>query len=68
MSDKSEDLQEWIIDNFTDCAIDDATVIVRQFAKENGWDEIEVDFMVEEIVEKLQEGILNVIETYEEVE
>jgi len=61
----AEDLHEWIVDNFTDLAIDDATVIARQFAKENGWDIVDVDFMVEEIVEKLQEGILNVVEMYE---
>ena len=62
----SEDLREWIVDNFADCAIDDATVIAKQFAKENGRDVVDIDFMVEEIVEKLQEGILNVVDMYEE--
>lgn len=62
----AEDLREWVVDNFGNAAIDDATVIARQFANENGWSYMDVDYMVEEIVEKLQEGILNVIETYEE--
>ncbi|MDY0235095.1 MAG: hypothetical protein RBR71_03665 [Gudongella sp.] len=62
----AEDLREWVVDNFGNEAFNDVIIIARQFAKENAWDVVEVDYMAEEIVEKLQEGILNVIETYEE--
>lgn len=61
----SEDLRDWIIDNFKNAATDDVSIIGNKFANENGWDPIEVDFMMEEIVEKIQDGILNVIKTYE---
>lgn len=62
----SEDLRDWIVENFRDAAIDDISNIAIKFSLKNGWDSIEVDFMVDEIIEEIEEGILNVIDTYEE--
>lgn len=60
-----EDLREWIIQNY-ECVTDDICAVSRKHAIENNWSEIEVDIMVEEISEKIKEGILNVVDTYKE--
>lgn len=63
-----EDLYNWMVDNFEEAAKDTISEIARKFARENGWDIIDVDSMADELVENLKEGILNVISTYEPTE
>lgn len=60
-----EDLYEWIVDNFEEVAQDLFADVAEEHAKENGWDTVEVHFMVEEMVEKVKEGLLNVVDTYD---
>lgn len=63
-----EDLHNWVLDNFEDAAKDTFSEVAKKHAKENGWDIIDVDLMVDELLEKVKEGILNVISTYEPIE
>ena len=60
-----EDLHNWVADNFEEAAKDTFLEVANKHARENGWDLIDVDLMVDELVEKVKEGILNVISTYE---
>lgn len=59
------DFRDFIVDNFEECAIDDISNISKKYIKEFDWDEIDVDMFIEEIVGKLKEGIINIVETYE---
>lgn len=60
-----EDLHNWVVDNFEEATKDTFSDVANKFARENGWDLIDVDLMVDELVEAVKEGILNVISTYE---
>lgn len=60
-----EDLYNWMVGNFEEAAMDTFSEIAKKHAFENGWDMIDVDLMVAELVENTKEGILNVIATYE---
>ena len=61
-----EDLYEWILNNLKEPLRDDLYVIAKIIGKRNNWDIVEVNEMVDEMVDKVTEGILNVISTYEE--
>ncbi|MBC8590629.1 hypothetical protein [Wansuia hejianensis] len=61
-----EDLRNWAEYYLKKAIHDDLYTIAHKYGKENNWDDVEVDFMIEEIEDKLVEGILNVIDTYEE--
>lgn len=62
-------IHDWFVDN-KDCLLDDAkTVATNKFIEDNvdGYiDDVDLDFIVEDIVDKLQEGILNVLSTFKE--
>ena len=58
-----EDLYEWILNNFTEVAMDMFSDVAEKFAEENGWDEVETHFMVEQMVEKTKVGMLNIVKT-----
>lgn len=60
-----EDLCNWVVDNFEEAAKDTFSKVANKHAHENGWDIVDVDLMVDDLVENLKEGILNVISTYE---
>jgi hypothetical protein len=61
-----EDLINWVSDNLDEVLMDDLSKIVDTYIKENGWDQVEIDLMLDEMVQIIKEGILNVVETYEE--
>ena len=63
-----EDLHNWVVDNFEEATEDTFSEVAKKHAHENGWDIIDVDLMVDELVEKVKEGILNVISTYKPIE
>lgn len=60
-----EDLYNWVVDNFEEAAKDTFSEVANKHARENGWDLIDVDLMVDELIEEVKEGILNIISTYE---
>lgn len=60
-------IHSWFVDN-KDCLLDSARSI-----SENWWDDcnidgkidkVDLDFMVEDLVDEIQKGILNVLDTY----
>ncbi len=57
----------WFVDN-KDCLVDDATKVAGDNFRESNVDgfidEVDLEFIVEDIVDKLQEGILNVLDSY----
>ena len=61
---ENEDLRNWIVDNFAIAGTDTINGIALHWAKENKWDEVEVELMVEEMVGQVEDIILNVIDTY----
>lgn len=61
-----DDFRDWIVDNFEECATDYISEISKEYISEFGWDKIDVDDFISEIVEKLKYGIINVVETYDE--
>jgi hypothetical protein len=61
-----EDLINWVSDNLDEVLMDDLSKIVDTYIKENGWDQVEIDLMLDEMVQIIKEGILNVVEAYEE--
>lgn len=63
-----EDLHNWVVDNFEEAAKYTFSEVANKHARENGWDLIDVDLMVDELVENVKEGILNVVATYEPTE
>ena len=63
-----EDLYNWLVGNFEEVSQDLFSEIAEKHAKKNSWDIVEIHFMVEEIVENVKEGILNVVSTYGESE
>lgn len=63
-----EDLHNWVVDNFEEAAKDTFSEVANKHARENGWDLIDVDLMVDELVDKVKTGILNVISTHEPTE
>lgn len=60
-------IHDWFVGN-KDCLLDDANVVAKDSFKginRNGYiDEVDLDFIVEDIVDKIQEEILNVLSTY----
>jgi hypothetical protein len=60
-----EDFRDFIVENFEECATDDASYISKKYIKEFNWDEVDVDMFIEEIVDKLKQGLINIVETYE---
>ena len=60
-----DDLHEWILNNFEEVAQDLFSEIAEKHAEENGWDIVDTHFMVEEMVEKVKEGLLNVVDSYD---
>lgn len=62
-------IHDWFVDN-KDCLLDDAKIVAtNKFIEDNvdGYiDDVDLDFIVEDIVDKLQEGILNVLSTFKE--
>jgi len=59
-------ISEWFVDN-KNCLLDEAYKVGRDwFIESNGFiDQVDLDFIIEEIVDKIQEGILNVLSTFE---
>ena len=68
MKNIKDDFRDWIVDNFEECATDDISEISKKYISEFGWDGVDVDDFICEIVEKLKHGIINVVETYEDEE
>ena len=66
MATPKEDLIDWVSNNLDEVLVDDLSKIADTYIKENGWDQIEVDLMLEDMVQGIKYGILNVVETYEE--
>lgn len=64
--DIKEDLTTWIVDNFDDVGYDTIHEICSRYARQNGWDDVEVDFMVDDLCEVIKDSLLNLVETYEE--
>ena len=60
-----EDLKNWVGHYLRKAIHDDLYVVAHRYRKENNWDDVEVDLMIEEIEDNLVRGILNVIDTYE---
>jgi len=60
-------ISEWFVDN-KNCLLDEALKVGRdEFIESNVADfidQVDLDFIIEEIVEKLQEGMLNVLSTF----
>ena len=61
-----EDLIDWVSNNLDEVLMDDLSKIADTYIKANGWDQVEIDLMLEEMIQSTKEGILNVVETYEE--
>ena len=61
-----EDLIDWVSNNLDEVLMDDLSKIADTYIKTNGWDQVEIDSMLEEMIQSTKEGILNVVETYEE--
>jgi len=59
-------LHEWILNNFDEIASDLFSEVADKYAEENEWDEVETHLMVEEMVEKVKEGLLHVVGTYQQ--
>ncbi len=61
------EIHSWFVDN-KDCMLDSAKNISNNYfndANINGKiDKIDMDFMIEEVIDGLQEGILNVLSSY----
>jgi len=60
-----EDLYLWVVENLDEPLNDILFKIACLIGKRNNWDVDEVYEMVDEMVEEVKEGILNVIEMYE---
>ena len=65
-----EEIRDWFVGN-KDCLLDSAMKVARDGFIENSTDyfidEVELDFIVEDIVDEIQEGILNVLDTFKGV-
>lgn len=61
---KLEDFREWILVNYEPAIVDLVAITVVSHGKVNGWDEIAVDEMLDELHYELKEGLLNVIDTF----
>ena len=59
-----EDFREWILVNYEPAIVDLVAITVVSHGKVNGWDEIDVDEMLEELHYELKKGLLNVIDTF----
>jgi hypothetical protein len=66
MASPKEDLVDWVVDNLEEALLDDLSKVANPYIKLNGWDLVEIDLMLEEMVGTIKEGVLNVIETYED--
>lgn len=60
-----EDTKEWVCDNWE--TVKDAMyeASLEYYEKYGIEDEVDIDQMIEDISEKVKQGIMNVIETYE---
>ena len=58
-----DDLYDWMVNNFEEVAQDLFSDIAEKHAKEKGWDIVDAHFMAEEMVEKVKEGLLHIIDT-----
>ena len=60
-------IRDWFVDN-KDCLLDDAMKVADAEFEENNSndyiDKVDLDTIVEDIVDKIQEGILNVLDSY----
>lgn len=60
-------MQNWFIDN-KDCLLDSAMSILRNWLDDcnvgGKMDEVDLDFMIEELVDEIQKGIFNVLDSY----
>ena len=60
-----EDLYLWVVDNLDEPLNDTLLKIACLIGKRNNWDMVEVYEMVDEMLEEVKEGILNVIDMYD---
>ncbi len=62
-----EEIRDWFVNN-KDCLLDSAMIIARNGFLESNKDEyiddIDLEFIVSDIVDEIQKGILNVLSTY----
>lgn len=56
--------REWILTHYDPAITDLVDKTVSTHGKVNGWDEVSVDEMLEELHFELKEGLLNVVDSY----
>lgn len=65
---RAEEIKDWFVDN-KDCLMDAATNIsTKRFEilhKDELIDDVDLDSIVEDIVDEIQKGILNVLDTFD---
>ena len=61
---KLEKFREWIVTHYEPAISDFIEKTVTPHGKVNGWDEVSVDEMLEELDFELKEGLLNVIDSF----
>ena len=64
MNDKLEEFREWILSNYEPAVTDLIDQIIVSHGEVNGWHEVDVDEMLEELSFELKDGLLKVIDSY----
>lgn len=67
MNEVLNDIRDWFVDN-RDAILDSAMKVARdgfiESSVDDFIDEVDLDFIVEDIVDEIQKGIINVLDTY----
>ena len=67
MATRINEIYDWFVDNkrpFIDDAMNRASNGFKSFEDNGKIDRVDLDFIVEDIVDSIQEGVLNVLETF----